>query len=109
VDSAAESEPRTAEVPDDDDPPSSADNPSPSGRAASNQRPTEFGYLVLKVYPWAYVSIDERPRGTVVGVQRFKLPAGQHSLRFEHNGRRLERIIHLPKGESLREEFRAGE
>jgi hypothetical protein len=66
-----------------------------------------MGTLVVKINPWATLSIDGRNLGEVIGVRRYRLPAGRHSLRFEHPHRSEERVVHLGKNQELMQEYQA--
>src|SRR5262249_14244858 len=83
----------------------SGDEPSRT-HTAPNPGPA-MGTLIVRVTPWATLSIDGRSRGEVIGVRRYRLKAGPHRLRFEHPQRNEERVVHLAKNQELMQEYHA--
>jgi hypothetical protein len=77
--------------------------------AASESPPdlpqTGDGTLVLKIAPWAFLSIDGRHRGEVSGIKRYRLPAGRHRLRLWHPRGSKEVEIQVGPGERRVEEY----
>src|SRR5262249_57479064 len=69
------------------------------------QPQTGDGTLVLKIAPWAFLSIDDRNRGEVSGIKRYRLPAGKHRLRLWHPRGSKEVEIELGPGERRVEEY----
>jgi serine/threonine protein kinase len=61
----------------------------------------EYGTLVLKVVPWALVSIDGERRGEVSGIRRIRLPAGKHRVKLWHPREGKELWVTIGPGESL--------
>jgi hypothetical protein len=95
---------------------------SPDGRAAEPATPTfsragspthdssgnlqtRHGTLVLKIAPWAFLSIDGKRKGEVSGIRRYRLRAGKHQLRLWHPRGSKEVEIMLRDGERLVEEY----
>ena len=66
---------------------------------------TGDGTLVLKIAPWAFLSIDGRHRGEVSGIKRYRLPAGRHRLRLWHPRGSKEVEIQVGPGERRVEEY----
>ncbi len=66
---------------------------------------TGHGTLVVKIAPWAFLSIDGRNRGEVSGIRRYRLTAGKHRLRLWHPRGSKEVEILLREGERLFEEY----
>jgi serine/threonine-protein kinase len=67
---------------------------------------TREGTLVVKIAPWAFLSIDGRSKGEVSGVRRYRLSAGKHQLRLWHPRASKEWEILLREGERRVEEYR---
>jgi len=63
------------------------------------------GKLVLKIAPWAFLSIDGRSRGEVSGIRRYRLAAGKHRLRLWHPRGSKEVEVLVREGERLVEEY----
>jgi serine/threonine protein kinase len=63
------------------------------------------GTLVLKIAPWAFLSIDGRSRGEVSGIRRYRLAAGKHRLRLWHPRGSKEVEVLVREGERLVEEY----
>jgi len=63
------------------------------------------GTLVLKIAPWAFLSIDGRSRGEVSGIRRYRLAAGKHRLRLWHPRGSREVELLVREGERLVEEY----
>ncbi len=90
-----------------------AEPPSPifsrAGGAKLEQSPensqTGQGTLVLKIAPWAFLSIDGKSRGEVSGVRRYRLPSGKHHLRLSHPRGSKEVDILLRDGERVVEQY----
>jgi serine/threonine protein kinase len=82
---------------------------SRAGGAALAQSPedlqTGHGILVLKIAPWAFLSIDGRSKGEVSGIRRYRLAAGKHRLRLWHPRGSKEVEVLLREGERLVEEY----
>lgn len=66
---------------------------------------TRHGTLVLKIAPWAFLSIDGKRKGEVSGIRRYRLRAGKHQLRLWHPRGSKEVEIVLRDGERLVEEY----
>ena len=80
---------------------------APAGTESTLELPpqTGDGTLVLKIAPWAFLSIDGRHRGEVSGIRRYRLPAGNHRLRLWHPRGSKEVEIRLGPGERRVEEY----
>lgn len=86
---------------------SSATADSPAAPEPSPEPPpTRDGTLVLKIAPWAFLSLDGRPQGEVTGIRRFRLAPGKHQLRLWHPRGSKEVEIQLGPGERRVEEYR---
>jgi len=66
---------------------------------------TRHGTLVLKIAPWAFLSIDGKRKGEVSGIRRYRLRVGKHQLRLWHPRGSKEVEIVLRDGERLVEEY----
>ena len=66
---------------------------------------TGHGTLVLKIAPWAFLSIDGRSRGEVSGIRRYRLAVGKHRLRLWHPRGSKEVEVLVREGERLVEEY----
>ena len=80
---------------------------APAGTESLPELPpqTGDGTLVVKIAPWAFLSIDGRHRGEVSGIRRYRLPAGNHRLRLWHPRGSKEVEIRLGPGERRVEEY----
>ncbi|HEX9507501.1 MAG TPA: hypothetical protein VF947_03790, partial [Myxococcales bacterium] len=77
---------------------------SPTHEPSANVQ-TRYGTLVLKIAPWAFLSIDGKRKGEVSGIRRYRLRAGKHQLRLWHPRGSKEVEIVLRDGERLVEEY----
>jgi hypothetical protein len=97
-------ESRPSQHPNEESPePTVAQKPSDAeSRGASGMPPkSEFGTLVLKVAPWALLSIDGEPRGEVNGMRRIRLSAGKHRIRLWHPKASRDLWVTIRPGEQL--------
>jgi hypothetical protein len=76
------------------------EKPSEEQAAPASSQP-EFGTLVLKVAPWALVSIDGERRGEVTGTRRIRLAAGKHRVKLWHPKGSRELSVTIRQGEEL--------
>jgi serine/threonine-protein kinase len=76
------------------------------GSAASAVEPAAapkaaLGTLVIVVFRWAKVWIDGEPKGQQVGTHLYRLPAGDHTIRFNHLRDNRTEHVHLGPGKRM--------
>lgn len=66
----------------------------------------KFGYLVLRISPWAHIYIDDQKMGTSPLSEPLRLPPGLHQLRLENNSfPNHEEEIDIPAGGTVEREI----
>ncbi|HYV46190.1 MAG TPA: protein kinase [Myxococcaceae bacterium] len=90
--------------------PVAATTPDKGGAAAANTAPeaTATGALIIRVRPYASVSIDGKHWKDVEGSATRKLPAGAHKVRLDHTWGSYETTVNIRAGKDavVEHEFR---
>jgi serine/threonine-protein kinase len=66
------------------------------------------GTLVIRVEPWAVVTVDRKNHGIIGGTRKIRLSPGKHLLRFQYNDDVKEQLVEIEPGKELSTHFRAG-
>jgi len=100
-------EPVTAPAPEKTDAPP-APTTVPAAAAPAPDAEASTGTLIIRVRPYATVSIDGKHKKDVQGSATFKLPAGVHKVRLDHPRRPYETTVNIRAGKDavVEQDFR---